>query len=73
MIDWKEHIEMNPDIMYGKPVLRGTRIPVELDIGPITQEDKLEANPNFAEYIAYDTEKVGIPTLIKNKARKFIK
>jgi hypothetical protein len=51
----------------------GTRIPVELDIGPITQEDKLEANPNFAEYIAYDTEKVGIPTLIKNQARKFIK
>jgi uncharacterized protein (DUF433 family) len=25
-----ERIEMNPDIMCGKPVVRGTRIPVEL-------------------------------------------
>jgi uncharacterized protein (DUF433 family) len=25
-----ERIEMNPDIMEGKPVVRGTRVPVEL-------------------------------------------
>ncbi len=25
-----ERIEMNPDIMAGKPVIRGTRVPVEL-------------------------------------------
>jgi uncharacterized protein (DUF433 family) len=25
-----ERIELNPDIMGGKPVIRGTRIPVEL-------------------------------------------
>ena len=25
-----ERIEMNPDIMGGKPVIRGTRVPVEL-------------------------------------------
>jgi uncharacterized protein (DUF433 family) len=25
-----ERIKINPDIMYGKPVIRGTRIPVEL-------------------------------------------
>jgi uncharacterized protein (DUF433 family) len=25
-----ERIEVNPDIMGGKPVVRGTRIPVEL-------------------------------------------
>ena len=61
--------------------LEGTNIPVELGIGSITQEDKYEANPDFAEYIATDTlgsrgksyEDVGIPTLIKNNARKFIK
>ena len=52
---------------------QGEGIPIELNIGKITQEDKLEANPNFAEYLAYDTEKVGIPTLIKNQARKYIK
>jgi hypothetical protein len=52
---------------------QGEGIPIELNIGKITQEDKLEANPNFAEYIAYDTENVGIPTLIKNQARKYLK
>jgi len=25
-----EHIELNPEIMGGKPVIRGTRVPVEL-------------------------------------------
>jgi uncharacterized protein (DUF433 family) len=25
-----QRIEMNPDIMGGKPVIRGTRVPVEL-------------------------------------------
>lgn len=25
-----ERIEMNPDIMGGKPVVRGTRVPVEM-------------------------------------------
>lgn len=25
-----ERIEMNPDIMAGKPVIRGTRVPVEM-------------------------------------------
>ena len=57
--------------------LEGTDIPVELGIGSITQEDKYKAYPDFAEYIANDAsdryEDVGIPTLIKNQARKFIK
>jgi uncharacterized protein (DUF433 family) len=25
-----ERIEINPEIMYGKPVIRGTRVPVEM-------------------------------------------
>ena len=52
---------------------QGEGIPIELNIGKITQEDKLKANPDFAEYIAYDTENVGIPLLIKNQARKYLK
>ena len=27
---WQDHIEHNPEVMLGKPVLRGTRITVEL-------------------------------------------
>ena len=60
---------------------QGEGIPIELNIGNITQEDKYKANPEFAKYIAQDTksgygkeyENVGIPTLIRNQARKYIK
>ena len=61
-------------------------IPIELNLGIISQEDKYKANPDFAEYIATDTlgskdygtrgksyEDVGIPSLIRNNAYKFIK
>ena len=27
---WKHRIEFNPNVMLGKPVVKGTRIPVEL-------------------------------------------
>ena len=30
MVDWREHIEMNAAVMGGKPVVRGTRITVEI-------------------------------------------
>jgi len=29
-MDWRDHIEHRPDILFGRPVIRGTRIPVEL-------------------------------------------
>lgn len=29
MVDWRERITIDPEIMYGKPVITGTRIPVE--------------------------------------------
>jgi uncharacterized protein (DUF433 family) len=28
-MDWKQHIYSNPDIGFGKPIFRGTRIKVE--------------------------------------------
>ncbi len=28
-MDWREHIHSNPDILAGKPVVRGTRLSVE--------------------------------------------
>lgn len=44
-------IESRPDVMLGKPVVRGTRIPVELILRRISEgaseEDLLEAYPNL--------------------------
>ncbi len=31
--DWKNRIDINPEIMGGKPVIKGTRVPVEVIIG----------------------------------------
>jgi len=29
------HIEVHPDVRFGKPVLKGTRVPVDLIVGKI--------------------------------------
>jgi uncharacterized protein (DUF433 family) len=46
-----ERIEINPKIMLGKPVIRGTRIPVELILRKLgegaTEENLLDAYPNL--------------------------
>jgi uncharacterized protein (DUF433 family) len=45
-------IEINPDVMLGKPVIRGTRIPVELILRKLsegaTEVDLLDAYPRLA-------------------------
>ena len=44
-------IEINPDVMLGKPVIKRTRIPVELVIRKLGEgaalEDLLDAYPNL--------------------------
>ena len=46
-----DRIEINPKIMLGKPVIRGTRIPVELILRKIsdgaTEADLLDAYPGL--------------------------
>ena len=46
-----ERIERRPDVMMGKPVIRGTRIPVELLLRKLgegaTEADLLDAYPNL--------------------------
>jgi uncharacterized protein (DUF433 family) len=32
-VDWREHIESTPDVLRGRPRIRGTRIPVSLILG----------------------------------------
>jgi uncharacterized protein (DUF433 family) len=46
-----DRIEINPKVMLGKPVIRGTRIPVELILRKLgegaTQKDLLDAYPKL--------------------------
>ena len=46
-----DRIEINPDVMLGKPVIKGTRIPVELIIRKLGEgavlEDLLDAYPSL--------------------------
>ena len=46
-----ERIEINPAVMQGKPVIKGTRIPVELALRKLgegaTEGDLLDAYPNL--------------------------
>jgi len=57
-LDWRammimERIEIDPSVMLGKPVIRGTRIPVELIIRKlsegITEADLLDAYPRLTK------------------------
>ncbi len=47
----QDKIEINPDVMLGKPVIKGTRITVELIIRKLGEgaafEDLLDAYPNL--------------------------
>jgi uncharacterized protein (DUF433 family) len=46
-----DRIEVNPKVMMGKPVIRGTRIPVELILRKIsegaTEEELMDAYPKL--------------------------
>lgn len=46
-----DRIELNPKVMMGKPVIRGTRIPVELILRKLsegaTEDDLLDAYPRL--------------------------
>jgi uncharacterized protein (DUF433 family) len=46
-----DRIEINPKVMMGKPVIRGTRIPIELILRKLsdgaTEDDLLDAYPRL--------------------------
>lgn len=47
----QDRIEINPEVMLGKPVIRGTRIPVEIILRKLsegaTEADLLDAYPRI--------------------------
>lgn len=53
MLELKEHISTHLNIMYGKPTIKGTRIPVELIVEKLaygeTEQQLLEAYPHITQ------------------------
>jgi len=43
MTDWRERVVSDPDIMFGKPVIAGTRIPVEHILRKLAENMSVEA------------------------------
>lgn len=52
-MDYKERIETNPNVLSGKPIVKGTRISVELILKKlsegITIDELLEIYPNLTK------------------------
>jgi len=48
-MDWREYIERRPEVMLGKPVIKGTRLTVEIILERLgagaPMEDLLESYP----------------------------
>ncbi len=42
MKNWTNHIEANPNILYGKPVIKGTRIPVDVLLEKMSNGQKFQ-------------------------------
>ena len=74
-----ERIAINPDVMVGKPVIKGTRIPVDTVVRLIargmSQDDILKDYPNLTkedikaalEYVADIVQGEGVFPLIEKK------
>lgn len=70
-------IEINPDVMLGKPVIRGTRIPVELILRKLsegaTEADLLDAYPRLTAAdikaaLAYAADSLALETIFLEPA-----
>lgn len=50
-MNWKDHIVLNPDVLVGKPIIKGTRLSVELILDRLadgwSQEDLFRSYPNL--------------------------
>ena len=74
-----ERIEIDPDVMLGKPVIRGTRIPVEMILRKLSEgaseADLLDAYPRLTRNdihaaLAYAAESTAHETVLVRSALK---
>ncbi|MBI3363044.1 MAG: DUF433 domain-containing protein [Chloroflexi bacterium] len=70
-------VEINPEVMLGKPVIRGTRIPVELILRKLsegaTEADLLDAYPRLTKAdiqaaLAYAADSLAHETIVLQSA-----
>ena len=40
-MDWQKRIAIDPEVMGGKPVIKGTRVPVQVIVGSLAGGDSL--------------------------------
>ena len=55
-INWKEHIVIEPDLHYGDPCIKGTRIPVTTIVGSLA--DGMTTDEVIATYPQLDVIKI---------------
>ncbi|MEO1515354.1 MAG: DUF433 domain-containing protein [Bacteroidota bacterium] len=51
MKDWRKYIESNPNKMYGKPVISGTRVAVDLILEKMSNGETVEELLNSYPHI----------------------
>ena len=52
--DYRDRIEQDPEIMVGKPVVKGTRIPVERVLAHLEENDRADLFAAFPELTEED-------------------
>jgi uncharacterized protein (DUF433 family) len=69
--DWEERIMVDPKVMVGKPVIRGTRLSVEFILGLLangwTTEQVLEAYPQLKREDVIAVLKYAVETVKEEK------
>lgn len=77
-MSYRDRIEINPEVMLGKPVIRGTRIPVELLLRKLAEgareADLFDAYPRLTAedlraVLSYAADAVGHEENIAMKGR----
>ncbi len=73
MKDWRDRIEINPRVMLGKPVIAGTRIPVEQILRKLAADMSIDAilrdyprltREDIQAALAYASDAVGSEEII---------
>ena len=54
MDEWRSRISVDPKVLVGKPVIKGTRISVELVVGLLARGNSIEAVLGQYEHITRD-------------------